>query len=240
MIFSATSKTRVVALTLAGTLLCIVVSLAFDSFSLGTGTWRWGSDPLNNVIIPSILAPPLLFLLLWQMRQLALAHREVLTAASTDSLTQCLNRRAFTAMVEGYLGTLRGSGALLVIDVDHFKSVNDTYGHHEGDRALELIADAIKVSVRSNDLVARMGGEEFSVFLPAMDKSGATVAGETIRAQIAATEFEVEGSRVSLSASIGGIAFAEPRPFPDLYREADRQMYLAKSLGRNALSLSAA
>ena len=175
---SSTSLARVVSLTVAGTLLCISVAMAIDSFSFGTMTWRWGSDPLNNVVIPAVLAPPLLFLLLWKMRELAMAHREVLTAASTDSLTQCLNRRAFTAMVEGYLESLRGSGALLVIDVDHFKSVNDTYGHVEGDKDLELIAGAIKGSVRSNDLVARMGGEEFSVFLPATDASGAAVAGK--------------------------------------------------------------
>lgn len=237
---SSTSLARVVSFSVAGTLLCISVAMAIDSFSFDTMTWRWGSDPLNNVIIPTVLAPPLLFLLLWKMRELAIAHREVLTAASTDSLTQCLNRRAFTAMVEGYLESLRGSGTLLVIDVDHFKSVNDSYGHDEGDKALELIADAIKGSVRPHGLVARMGGEEFSVFLPATDASGAAVVGETIRARIAATAFEVQGRLVSLSASIGGISFAEARPFAELYRAADQQMYLAKSLGRDTLSLTAA
>lgn len=237
---SSTSLARVVSGTVAGTLLCICIAMAIDSFSFGTMTWRWGSDPLNNVVIPAVLAPPLLFLLLWQMRELAIAHREVLTAASTDSLTRCLNRRAFTAMVEGYLESIRGSGTLLVIDVDHFKSVNDTYGHDQGDKALGLIADAIKESVRSNDLVARMGGEEFSVFLPTIDASGAAVAGEAIRTRIAEIIFEVQGSFVSLSASIGGISFAETRPFAELYRAADQQMYRAKSLGRDALSLTAA
>lgn len=192
------------------------------------------------MLIPGILAPPLLFVLLWKMRELALAHREVLTAASTDSLTQCLNRRAFTAMVEGYLASLKEGGTLLVIDVDHFKSVNDTYGHDKGDQALELIAQAIKGSVRPDDLVARMGGEEFSVFLPATSHSGALSAGENIRARVEAATFSVNGEPVRLSASIGGICFVEPRPFVELYRAADQQMYRAKSLGRNMLSLAAA
>lgn len=237
---SATSRARVYLLTLAGTLLCIGIAFAIDSFSLATMSWRWGSDPLNNALIPGVLAPPLLFLLLSQMRQLGLAHRELVTIASTDSLTQCLNRRAFTTIVEGYLASLSErtqTGALLVIDVDYFKSVNDRYGHDKGDEALVLVASAIRNTLRPNDLMARMGGEEFSVFLPGAAANDALLVGERIRQGIAAASFKIAGEYVTLTASIGGVAFPKPESFADLYRAADQQMYLAKSKGRNQVSL---
>lgn len=230
---SPTGKARVYLGTIGGTLLCIVVALLIDGYDFATGAWRWGSEPMNNVLIPGVLAPPLLFLLLNQMRQLALAHREVLTAASTDSLTQCLNRRAFMAMVEGYIASVRGDAALLVIDVDYFKSVNDRFGHDTGDEALGMVAQAIRGSVRASDLVARMGGEEFSVFLPATDLAGARAAGEKIRERVASTEISADGELLHLSVSIGGVAFVSPAAFAELYRAADRLMYAAKGGGRD-------
>lgn len=237
---SATTRARVYLLTIAGTLLCIGAALAIDSFSFETLSWRWGSDPLNNVLIPGIVAPPLLFLLLSQMRQLALAHRELMTIASTDSLTRCLNRRAYTAIVEGYLDTLADRpqpAALLVIDVDYFKSVNDRYGHDKGDEALVLVASVIRNAVRPNDVVARMGGEEFSVFLPGTAIEDARALGERIREKIEAARFRIAEQDVGLTASIGGVTYPEVATFADLYRAADLQMYLAKSRGRNQVVL---
>ncbi|MGV8952760.1 MAG: GGDEF domain-containing protein [Cypionkella sp.] len=227
-------------LTIAGTALCMVAAVAIDSFSWSTGTWRWGSDPWNNFLIPGLVAPPLLFALLSQMRQLALAHRELLTVASTDSLTNVLNRRAYTAIVEGYLAALDGQtrdGALLVIDVDFFKAVNDRFGHDKGDEALALIASTIKTTLRPGDIVARMGGEEFSVFLPRTTLDDARAAGERIRREIAAHALDVSGQAVGLTASIGGIVFPETAPFLELYRAADQQMYLAKRRGRNQVAI---
>ena len=101
--WSAKGRARIIALTALGTVICIGFSFAFDSYSLVDGTWRWGSDPLNNLIIPLLLAPPFFYFLLSKMRQLSIAHHELMTIASTDSLTSLLNRRAFTEMVEGYL-----------------------------------------------------------------------------------------------------------------------------------------
>lgn len=239
---SATSRTRVYLLILAGTLFSIAAALLIDSYAFDTGEWRWGSDPLNNIVIPIIIAPPLLYLPLNQMRRLALAHRELMVIASTDSLTQCLNRRAFTSLVDGYLTSLRQGeprdGTLLIIDVDFFKSVNDRFGHDKGDEALQLVAAAIRGMLRERDLVARMGGEEFSVFLPGVAPPEALAVGERIRRSIEAVPLNVGNQTYGVTASIGGVAFPHPVPFVDLYRAADRQLYLAKSRGRNQVLIA--
>src|SRR3990167_5663982 len=184
--WSARSRARAWALTALGTVICIAVAFAVDSYDMATGRWRWGADPVNNFVIPVLLAPPFFFLLLDKMRQLAIAHTELMTVATTDGLTSLLNRRAFTEMVDGYLKRVEESaktpdGALLVIDVDHFKVVNDRFGHDRGDEALKLIAAAIRDAVRESDLVGRIGGEEFCVFMPGQPLEGASVIAERIR-----------------------------------------------------------
>ena len=189
--------------------MCILVAFAIDSYSFETGSWRWGSAPLNNVIIPLVLAPPLLLYLLSKLRELAVAHHELSIVASTDVLTSCLNRRAFTAMVDAYLARVanqeaKREGALLIIDVDYFKHINDNFGHECGDEALKIIAQTIKGVVREIDLVGRMGGEEFSVFLPGTDPSRTKAVAERIRVAIATVEFYPTENRCDLSVSVGG------------------------------------
>jgi diguanylate cyclase (GGDEF)-like protein len=236
--WSARGRARVWALTALGTLLCIAVAFAVDSYDMATGDWRWGSDPINNFVIPVLLAPPCFFFMLDKMRQLAIAHNELMTVASTDSLTSLLNRRAFTELVDGYLKRVEESerqprGALLVIDVDHFKLVNDRFGHESGDEALKLIAQTIRESVRDTDLVGRIGGEEFCVFLPGQAVEGATALAERIRAAVAESEFAPRGARHDLSVSVGGVAFDQTAQFSELYRTADERLYAAKNNGRN-------
>ena len=227
-----------------GTAFCIAVAFVVDGYSISDGGWRWeGKQPLNNLLIPLILAPPLFVLLLSQMRQLAIAHRELLTLATTDSLTSLLNRRAFTEMVDGYLTRVEEaatpvSGALLVVDVDHFKQVNDRFGHDSGDEALKAIAAAIAGVVRETDLVGRMGGEEFVVFLAGQPADRVRPIAERIRTSVCDTEFVVRGVRHPLSVSIGGAVFDHSAPFKDLYRLADEHLFGAKRNGRNRVQLA--
>jgi diguanylate cyclase len=230
---SPTSSLRVYAGTIAGTLLSMAIAMIVDSYSLQTGTWRWGSDPFNNILIPAIVAPPLLYILLSKMRELALAHQELLVASSTDSLTQCLNRRAFSAMVDGYLDSLQGDGALLVLDIDYFKSVNDRYGHSAGDEALTAVAASIRGVLRQGDLFARLGGEEFGILLPRATLSEAEATAERIRSQVANTTIMAENQALTLSISVGGVVFRRPAQFQALYRSADALLYGAKNQGRN-------
>lgn len=236
--WSPRGRARVWALMALGTLTCIAFAFAVDSFDVATGRWRWGSDPINNFLIPAMIAPPIFFVLLDKMRQLAIAHNELMTVAATDGLTSLLNRRAFTELVDGYLKRVeeserQTSGALLVIDVDHFKAVNDRFGHQSGDEALKLIARTIRATVRDTDLVGRIGGEEFCVFLPGQALESASALAERIRIAITETEFAPDGSRYALSVSVGGVAFDHVFPFSDLYRTADERLYAAKHNGRN-------
>ena len=234
---SAESRTRVILFTTLGTLLCIAVSLVLDSYSFEKG-WHWGQKPINNVTIPLVLAPPLLYFLLSKLRELAIAHRELLIISTQDSLTDCFNRRAFTALVDRYLERIferssRAQGALLVIDVDHFKKVNDSYGHETGDAALKLIAETIRSEIRETDADGRIGGEEFSVFLPGVNFPQAETTAERIRAAVSSALFAPRGPRHKLSVSIGGAAFEGSSSFGELYRRADSRLYEAKRGGRN-------
>jgi len=245
--WSARGRARVYLFTAFGTLLCIAVAFAIDGYSFETGTWRWGESPWNNLIIPLVLAPPFFFYLLRKLRELAIAHHELMNVAATDSLTSCLNRRAFTEMVEGYLRRVAetqirdrpaiAAGALLVIDVDHFKMVNDRFGHDLGDEALRIIARTIKGVVRDIDLVGRIGGEEFSVFLPGLQAESVASVAERIRQEIGAAAFSPQGERYRLSASIGGAVFDQTASFSELYRLADQQLYFAKRNGRDRVDI---
>jgi diguanylate cyclase (GGDEF)-like protein len=235
---SPRSWMRVVLLTTLGTLCCIAVAFIIDSHDWETGAWRWGTQPLNNLIIPLLLAPPFFVYLLNKQRQLAIAHHELMVVAATDPLTSCLNRRAFTALVDRYLDRMENQedaaqGALLIIDIDHFKDINDRFGHDAGDSALVRIAETIRSSVREFDAVGRMGGEEFSVLLPSVNEERANALAESIRMRIAATELELSGRACHVSVSIGGVTFARDASFGELYRQADRKLYEAKEAGRD-------
>jgi len=239
---SSRGKARVYLLTAVGTCFCILAAFAIDSYSFETGVWRWGDKPINNLVIPLVLAPPIFFFLLSKLRELSIAHHELMNVASTDVLTSCLNRRAFTALVDGYLDRVvqqksLESGALLVIDVDHFKNVNDSFGHDSGDVALRLIADTIKSSVREIDLVGRLGGEEFSVFMPNLDPLRTAIVADRIRIAISAVAFTPDGQPHRLSVSVGGATFDRRATFADLYRHADQRLYAAKNAGRDRVDI---
>jgi diguanylate cyclase (GGDEF)-like protein len=239
----------VVLLTVLGTAFCIVIALFLDSYSFQTGSWRWGTSPWNNVIIPLVLAPPFFFYLLGKLRELAIAHHDLMIVASTDVLTSCLNRRAFVTLVDAYLektAHLEGypdkisGGALLVIDVDNFKAINDKFGHACGDEALAIIARTIKDGVRDVDLVGRIGGEEFSVFLPGLDPSRSGAVAERIRAAVNASDFFPTGQRCDLSVSVGGTTFERRASYGELFRFADQWLYVAKQSGRNRVEIHGA
>ncbi|TPK38440.1 GGDEF domain-containing protein [Mesorhizobium sp. B2-5-3] len=237
-----TSWGRVIAVTAAGTAFFIGVAFFVDSFNFPylspEAVWR---AQLTDILLPLVLGGSFLFFLMWKIRQLAIAQRDLTVVAATDSLTAVLNRGAFSMLVEAYLEQVRkqasaNSGALLIIDADHFKSINDRLGHDCGDQALKLIAQTIKDQLRGTDIVGRIGGEEFGVFLPGVDPSQSWLVAESIRRRIREVEFSPGGRSCPLSVSIGGTAFNGPTTYEEIFSAADRRLYAAKSNGRDQVS----
>lgn len=237
--FSATGKGRVIAGTIGGTLFCVCVAILVDS----TNFYRLSNEALHfailiDILLPVGLAAPMLFLLLHKMRQLAIAHQEMSIIATTDSLTAVLNRGAFRMLVDAFLAEASSQptpagGAFLIVDADHFKSINDRFGHLAGDAALKIIAETIQTSLRPGDIVGRIGGEEFGVFLPKAGLDQAISVAERIRLRINETVFPPEETTNVLSVSVGGTAFDRNSAYDDLFRRADQNLYSAKSAGRN-------
>ncbi len=159
--------------------------------------------------------------------------------ARTDSLTGLLNRRALEMEVAREVSRhcrLREPFSALMLDIDHFKKLNDSLGHLAGDGALQSIARILTLRARQIDVVARLGGEEFVVILPGSSLSGALRLAEHLRCEIAETQMEFRGAQFRLTVSIGVACF---RPAEDsweeLLRRSDGALYMAKARGRNTV-----
>ncbi len=162
--------------------------------------------------------------------------------AHTDPLTQVLNRRAMTLRLTAELDRAKRYESvlsLLLIDLDHFKNVNDTHGHLVGDEVLRELSRLLAGAVRSVDLVARYGGEEFVVVLPETPMDGAMIFAERVREQVAEHRFVGSGGReLALTVSIGVAAFPGPEvnSVEELLACADEALYRAKADGRNRVA----
>jgi two-component system cell cycle response regulator len=156
--------------------------------------------------------------------------------ASSDPLTGLTNRRAFSLALETEIARAERLGhplSMLLLDVDHFKSVNDTHGHQVGDAVLREVGKCLRGSVRVYDHVARWGGEEFVVALPQANAAEAAVVAERIRARIAGVVIPTVTAALSVTASVGIAARRAGEQLDGLIERADQAMYLAKTGGRN-------
>lgn len=165
-------------------------------------------------------------------KQLELAHKQLSLKASRDDMTGFLNRESFFSEMESVRTTV-DHGAMLIVDADHFKNINDTWGHLKGDEALLLITSAIRKSVRGADFVGRIGGEEFAVFLPGASERDATAVAERIRTSVEKLEFRPDAKAVPLTVSVGGATVGKEPTTSQLMRAADLRLYEAKRSGRN-------
>jgi len=158
-------------------------------------------------------------------------------AARRDLLTEALTRRAMEEMAADELARSRRHGlplSLLLLDIDHFKLVNDQYGHAAGDTALRQFAAAVRRCLRREDVFGRLGGEEFCALLPSTALEGAAQLAERIRQSVANLAVEAGGNRLSLKVSIGVASLGEHGgSWDELVNQADRAMYAAKRAGRN-------
>lgn len=154
-------------------------------------------------------------------------------ASQTDPLTGIGNRRYLKEKMKDYIGTDQPL-AFLLLDVDHFKAVNDSYGHSIGDNLLKNIADTVKSLCRKDELFARIGGEEFVVVLLDVEKEAALQFAERIRSNVAKMDSEIETTiTVSIGVSFGNILNST---FDEMYKKSDIALYHAKSEGRNKVS----
>jgi diguanylate cyclase (GGDEF)-like protein len=172
--------------------------------------------------------------------QLEVSQEALAELATTDSLTKLKNRRLLYTQAEQNLNACRRYGkdmSLLLLDIDHFKKVNDTFGHHAGDEVLIRVASLLAQMVREVDTVARFGGEEFAVLLPETNRLGAAVLGERIRAAVEREMIVVAGQNIPVTVSIGitTLAAEDVESIDQLLGIADRRLYLAKSGGRNRI-----
>lgn len=156
-------------------------------------------------------------------------HRKMKIMALTDPLTNLLNRRAFFDRVTGILTA--ESGALVLLDADHFKRINDTFGHNSGDHCLRMLAAQIKASIRHSDLAARVGGEEFAIFLPGASIEQAQMVAERICNGL--TVFLPNGSQpLKLTTSAGITAVDQGDSIDGALAAADEALYAAKTAER--------
>jgi len=167
----------------------------------------------------------------------AMDRIELLQSAATDGLTEALTRRAFKQEAEQLISlALRHHHDLscIVLDVDHFKRVNDTHGHAAGDDVLKAVVATCKATLRAGDLFGRLGGEEFAVILPHVDREGALAAAEKLRAAIDAEVIRGGYGALHVTASFGTSALSiVGKDIETLLAQADAAMYQAKNTGRN-------
>lgn len=191
--------------------------------------WQRGEILFLHIVADQVAIAINLARLFMQMQNLAL----------TDSLTGCVNRRLLNLQLERDLrlaSRLRQPVSLIMIDIDHFKRVNDTYGHKTGDEVLQLTAQVINEDLRGVDTLGRYGGEEFVVILPQADVEGATIMAERIRASIERKQMPLVGH---VTASLGVATYPLHADATDtLLLAADKALYEAKHSGRNRVCVA--
>src|SRR5690606_8020006 len=169
-------------------------------------------------------------------RRLQSEREKLRKLSTTDALTGVMNRHGFSQAIEAWgLDKLAGC-TLILLDIDHFKRINDRRGHDTGDRVLRDAAQLLKQHVRERDLLARWGGEEFVLLCPDTSASRAFSLAEKLRNLISDSTFEPE-KPLTITASLGIAVISEEESFDSAFKRADQALYQAKSQGRNCTIL---
>ncbi|MGE7957699.1 GGDEF domain-containing protein [Pseudomonas sp. NPDC089530] len=182
----------------------------------------------------------LLSTLLYPMRN-ALLYRAATRSALRDPLTDTGNRIAMDQTLHREIEMARRHLhplSLLMLDIDHFKRVNDSYGHSTGDEVLKAVAAAIKAQLRNVDMVFRFGGEEFLILLSNTGREAAALVGERLRHAAQAKEYWADGTLIELTVSLGCSTLLPGESAESLLRRADSALYVAKREGRNRLAMA--
>jgi diguanylate cyclase (GGDEF)-like protein len=195
----------------------------------------------DNVVFNRIIATIVLYsvsLLLYRNSQSEIVLKRL---ATTDPLTGALNRRHFMELMSREQRRAERYNAvfsMLMIDIDHFKRVNDTYGHQTGDQAIQAMADACQKALRPTDLLARYGGEEFIITLVHTDQVGAAKVAERLRESVSEIELPTEQGVLKFTISVGVSTFFKRSLLEEIIGRADQALYQAKTSGRNRVCLA--
>jgi diguanylate cyclase len=227
-----------------GTLACIGFSVLLNYLLLFVQIDPFTRSMATAVVLPLFLAVPLFSVLAVKLQDIRNLRQELNNLATLDRVTSCFTGTAFSAFVGGTLTLERrkpskgNQGALLVLDLEHLNAINARFGHNWGDEALRLIASVIRSSIRSSDVVGRVGSSEFGIFLPDASEENAVEIAERIRAAVANAYFAPQGRRDALTVSVGGIIYRDQVDFGEMFRAAEQQMHKAKNDGARQLELS--
>ena len=235
-------QTRMLILS---TMIAITTSVAVTAFVMllmpGSRDYFW-YNMIVAVVSPLVSAPGLTLVAISMVYQLNTAQTALTLAAETDALTGVSNRRSFMTQAELAFANAKAGGtefAIVMIDIDHFKAINDTHGHAIGDDVLRDLARACQATLRASDCFARFGGEEFVALLQLTDTAGATAVAEILRKTVAVLAFE-NRTPPAVTVSLGVASYlASSESLHDILNEADRQLYAAKAAGRNRVMVSA-
>ncbi len=223
----------------------ILISALSDTQHIVEGLELGANDYVTKPIVMPILTARMEALLRSSelVRRLEVQTELLSKLAAFDDLTGVYNRRSMFHHLEAELSRCRRYGrslGILMVDIDHFKRVNDEHGHLVGDQALRWVATTLQNELRSMDFLCRYGGEEFCAILPETNRPGVARAGERLRSAIERTLFAQDDVKLSLSISLGGASWAaeESNDIPDLLARADAALLDAKRNGRNQVRVA--
>jgi diguanylate cyclase (GGDEF)-like protein len=212
----------------------------FESEANGRTHWLRQAQQVVLAILLTTLLAEAVFIFRPMVTRIRLYAGRLFDLASRDSLTGLPNRRFLVDSGEAAVIQARRDGtelSCLLVDLDHFKSINDQYGHATGDAVLVRFAELAQAAVRQGDLVGRTGGEEFAILLPGAGEGGALLVAEKLRALL---DCDRSDSLPHFTASIGATTLTSgDRGLPDLFSRADAALYVAKGLGRNRVRFEA-
>ena len=191
----------------------------------------------TSIMVPLLITPPIGLLVISMAYELAEAKAALSDVALSDPLTGIANRRFFVSQAEIEIARARRTGAplsLLVVDIDHFKEINDTYGHAVGDQVLQSVVAVCLGALRTGDTLSRLGGDEFVALLPGTSDAVASGVAQDLCDLVEQLSLRAIGPRTGVTLSIG-IATLQPgvSDWHGLLEAADRNLYLAKGAGRN-------
>ncbi len=231
--------TTVAIITLIASLASVAVTaIAVATLNLAGFGLDWQAALILAAGVPLIVAPLLSWYLIGLLLRIYRIEEEMRGIASHDSLTGLLSRHAFFDRAANYVSLARRDQAtfsVLIADLDHFKSINDRYGHPAGDAVLKLFADVVNSVARRSDIIGRIGGEEFAMLLPSTGEAEALEFSNRLHAAIDKAVLRHQDGFIEYTASIG-VATSDPRSgegIDGLLAQADRALYDAKRGGRN-------